>query len=247
MQRFRIVPIVFCVAIMAAAVSPSLKADAWDRKTVITFSGPVEIPGVHLTGWGVLPAGTYVFKIVDSAADRHIVQIFSQDEKTVYATILAIPNYRLKATDKTVMTFRERPAGQPEALRAWFYPGREWGEEFVYPKAKAIELAKVTNVPVLAIPVEVKVEVAKPAEPEIVAVLKEVPVIAVQPTGEVVEIAQVVQSPPPAEIAVAQPAPAPAPLPATLPETASELPLIGLIGIGSLAAAFLYRRFTSAS
>ena len=139
---------------------------------MITFSGPVEIPGVHLTGWGVLPAGTYVFKIVDSASDRHIVQIFSQDEKTVYATILAIPNYRLKATDKTVMTFRERPAGQPEALRAWFYPGREWGEEFVYPKAKAIELAKVTNVPVLAIPVEVKVEVAKPAEPEIVAELK---------------------------------------------------------------------------
>ncbi len=28
-------------------------------------------------------------------------------------TILAIPNYRLKATDKTVMTFSERAAGQP--------------------------------------------------------------------------------------------------------------------------------------
>ncbi len=63
----------------------------------------------------MLPAGTYVFKILDSKSDRHIVQIFSQDELTVYATILAIPNYRLKATDKTVMTFRERPAGEPEA------------------------------------------------------------------------------------------------------------------------------------
>ena len=57
------------------------------------------------------------------------------------STILAIPNFRLKATDKTVMTFRERLAGQPEALRAWFYPGSQWGEEFVYPKAKAMEIA----------------------------------------------------------------------------------------------------------
>src|SRR6476469_4334008 len=150
------------MALLGAALSPSLKADAWDRKTVITFSGPVEIPGVHLTGWGVLPAGTYVFKVVDSASNRHIVQIFSKDELTVYATILAITNYRLKATDKTVITFRERPAGQPEALRAWFYPGRNWGEEFVYPKTKAIEIAKTTHVAVLATTADLTLEVEKP-------------------------------------------------------------------------------------
>ena len=136
---------IFCLALSGTMFVPNAKADESDRKTIVTFSAPVEIPGVHLAGWGVLPAGTYVFKIFDSQSDRHIVQIFSQDETTVYATILAIPNYRLKATDKTVMTFRERPVGQPEALRAWFYPGRNWGEEFVYPKAKAIELAKETN------------------------------------------------------------------------------------------------------
>src|SRR5580765_6465838 len=159
MKFLRAVPTVFCIALLGATFSPSAKADAWNRKTVITFSGPVEIPGVHLTGWGVLLAGTYVFKILDSQSDRHIVQIFSKDELTVYATILAIPNYRLKATDKTVMTFRERPAGQPEALRAWFYPGRNWGEEFVYPKAKAIEIAKATNTPVLFAAVDIPVEV----------------------------------------------------------------------------------------
>src|SRR5512141_1531188 len=150
---------VFCLALLGAVLSPSAKADEWNRKTKITFSGPVEIPGVHLKGWGVLPAGTYVFKIVDSMSDRHIVQIFNATETQVYATILAIPNYRLKATDKTVVTFRERPAGQPEALRAWFYPGRLWGEEFVYPKAKAIELAKVTNTPVLYTTAEIEPEV----------------------------------------------------------------------------------------
>jgi hypothetical protein len=242
MKFLRAVPTVFCLALLSATFSPNAKADDWNRKTKISFSGPVEIPGVHLAGWGVLPAGTYVFKILDSQSDRHIVQIFSQDELTVYATILAIPNYRLRATDKTVMTFRERPAGQPEALRAWFYPGREWGEEFVYPKAVAVELAKVANAPVLAIPTEVKLEVAKPAEPAVVATLKQIPVIAVQPTGEEVEIAQVVQSPPPAEIAVTRPAPE------ALPATASSLPLIGLLGLASLAiAGLMFRRSISAS
>src|SRR6202171_2989842 len=152
----------FCVAAMAAIFLPGARADDWNRKTVMTFSGPVEIPGVHLAGWGVLPAGTYVFKILDSQSDRHIVQIFSKDETTISAQILAIPNYRLKATDKTVITFRESPAGEPEALRAWFYPGRNWGEEFVYPKMKAIEIAKTTNVAVLATTAEVKTEVEKP-------------------------------------------------------------------------------------
>src|ERR1019366_9889326 len=112
---------VFCLALAGVVFSPGAKADEWNNKTVITFSGPVEIPGVHLTGFGTLPAGTYVFKMLDSQSDRHIVQIFSQDKTHVFTTILAIPNYRLKTTDKTTITFSERPAGQPEALRAWFY------------------------------------------------------------------------------------------------------------------------------
>ena len=128
MKLFKAATTVCCMTLTAVALAPSARADDYNEKTVITFSGPVEIPGVHLKGWGVLPAGTYVFKLVNSQSDRHIVQIFSADEKTVYATILAIPNYRLKATGKTVITFRERPAGEPEALRAWFYPGKNWGE-----------------------------------------------------------------------------------------------------------------------
>jgi len=162
MKSFGAATAACCIALIGAIFTPGAKAGDWNRKTVITLSGPVEIPGVHLTGWGVLPAGTYVFKILDSQSDRHIVQIFNKDESAIYATVLAIPNYRLKATDKTVITFSERPAGQPEALRAWFYPGRNWGEEFVYPKAKALELAKTTNTPVLFTAVELPLEVAEP-------------------------------------------------------------------------------------
>jgi len=185
----------------------------------VTFSAPVEVPGV---GAQILPAGTYVFKIFDSLSDRHIVQIFNQAEDHVFTTILAIPNYRLRATSKTVMTFRERAAGQPEAIRAWFYPGRQWGEEFVYPKSRAIELAKVTNEPVLFTPIELE---TAPIED-----LKTAPVQAVKPTGEEVQVTEVVEIPPevatakPVEVAAAQ----------SLPKTASTLPLVGLIGLLSL-------------
>src|SRR5689334_11555455 len=226
--------------LIGALVAPIAQADDWNRKTVITFSGPVEIPGVHLTGWGVLPAGTYVFKILDSQSDRHIVQIFSKDEKTIYATILAIPNYRLKATNKTVVTFRERAAGEPEALRAWFYPGRNWGEEFVYPKEKAMTLAKATNTPVLftatALPVEVD-EPAKVADAPVVLELKRAPIMAIQPTGVEVQLAEVV-TPPPAEATMAAETPSPD---RTLPATASTMPLIGLLGLMALGGAFVVR------
>jgi len=218
--------------------SPSAKADDYDKKTIVTFSGPVEIPPVYITGMRVLPAGTYVFKLVNSSSNRHIVQIFNKDQTKIYATILAIPNYRLVPKDKTVITFNEGVRGQPQPIRAWFYPGANWGEEFVYPKTRAVELAKVTKVPVLALQAEVAVEAAKPEEPQVVVVLQQAPVIAVRPTGEEVEIAQVVQSEPRTTVAAA---PEAALAPAELPATASSLPLIVLCGLLALGGAFSLR------
>jgi hypothetical protein len=239
----RVTTTVLGLALLGAVSAPGVKADEWNRKTTITFSGPVEIPGVHQKGWGILPAGTYVFKILDSDSDRHIVQIFNQDQTQVYATILAIPNFRLKATDKTVMTFRERPAGQPEALRAWFYPGRNWGEEFVYGKAMAIELAKASNETVLYTPAELPVEVVEPiktADEPVVVELKKAPVMAIKPSGEEVELAEVV-TPPPAELAPVAPVAPVVVAAAELPHTASPMGLIALLGLLSLGGALTLR------
>lgn len=239
----RAAPAVLCMAILGAAISPAVKADDHDKLTTVTFSGPVEIPPVYISGMRVLPAGTYVFKLVNSESNRHIVQIFNQDQTKIYATILAIANYRLKPTDKTVITFNEGIRGQPEAIRAWFYPGANWGEEFVYPKTRAVELAKVTKTPVLTVVGDVPLEVTKPDEPRIVEELRQAPVAAVQPTGEVVELAQVVEAAPPAatpDPSVAEAAPVQ--LAAnTLPATSSSTPLIALLGLLALGGAWSVR------
>ena len=229
MKLLKGIGIALCLAVLCLLVVPAARADDWNRKTVVTFSGPVEVPGV---GQHNLPAGTYVFKLLDSQSDRHIVQIFNQDETQVLTTILAIPNYRLKSTSKTVITFRERPAGEPESLRAWFYPGRQWGEEFVYSKSRALEIAKETNEPVLATPDEMA------TAPE---TLKTAPVQAFAPTGEPVELAQVVE-PPPAEPAAAEPVMVAAADP--LPKTASPLPLIALLGLLTIGAGFALSAFS---
>jgi hypothetical protein len=241
MTFLKAAPTVLCAALLGVAFAPNVKADDWNKKTTITFSAPVEIPGVHLKGWGVLPAGTYVFKLLDSKSDRHVVQIFNADETVIYATILAIPNYRLTPTDKTVVTFNEGIEGRPEAIRAWFYPGRNWGEEFVYPKDKAIELAKVANAPVLFTPLELPVEVvAITVDAPVVAQLQVAPVMAAKPTGEVVEVAEVVAPAPVAEMPLVAAAPI-----ETLPDTASSLPLIALCGLLALGGALVIRSLIS--
>jgi hypothetical protein len=210
---------------MLGAILPQAKADEWDQKTVFTFSGPVEIPG------RVLPAGTYVFKLMDSESDRNIVQVFSKNEKQFFGTFLAIPDYRLKPTGKSVITFEERASGAPEAVKAWFYPGDEFGHDFVYPKVKAVALAKANNTPVASMPNELAANVTTPAttmkEPHVMA-MKQAPLKAQKPNQEEVDIAEAF--PLPAAAATAG-------LPKKLPKTASPLPLIGLIGLLSLGTA----------
>lgn len=222
-------PFAFSIGMLCVMFSGAASAQqGWDKRTMVTFRVPVEIPGISAQ---VLPAGTYVFRLMNSPADRHIVQILNKDETHLFANILAIPNWRLRPTDKTVMTFSERKVGEPQAIRAWFYPGDNFGQEFVYPKKMAVELAKVTDVPVLYIPEAVAPNIVAPAPtptaPSVVA-LQEAPVAAVNPAGEDIAVAQVVEPPPVQSAAV-------------LPKTASSMPLVALIGLFCLAAGLWLR------
>jgi hypothetical protein len=235
MNRLKVGAMIFCWALAGLVFTTGVKADGWNKITEMTFSAPFEVPGV---GAQVLPAGTYIFKLLDHKSDRHVVQILNKRQNHVYSTILAIPNYRLHPTDKTVMTFRERAAGQPQAIRAWFYPGNQWGQEFVYPKKRAIELAKLVNEPVLAMPEELAPILAEPmesAQETTVAALQEAPIEAVKPTGEVVAMSEFVE-PPPAELAEPSPVEIAEATPKSLPKTASSMPLLALIGLLSITA-----------
>ena len=212
-----------CLFTLCSSVLPTASADDNNNLTRVTFTAPFEVPGV---GAQVLPAGTYVFKLMDSLTDRHIVQIFNEKQDHIFTTILAIPNYRARATGKTVMTFKERAEGEPQAIRTWFYPGRRMGEEFVYPKEKALALAKVVNEPVLYTPVAVAS----------IDDLKTAPILALKPTGEEIPVAEVVQTVPVEEAAMKEP---------TLPKTGSNLPLLACIGLLSLGAAGVFNKFAA--
>ena len=178
-KRLRSIAIgMMCAATIVVVLSPYATADTWNDKTILTFSSPVEIPGK------VLPAGTYVFKLMDSPSDRNIVQIFNQDESHVYATILAVPDYRLQPAGKTVIDFSERPSNSPEALKAWFYPGANYGQQFVYPHERARQLAKQSHSSVLSMR---ESDMSAPA-------LKKAEVKAVNPAGHEVAKEQAVGS-----------------------------------------------------
>ncbi len=126
MRHIKMLLLMACLGLLYASLVPAVKADEFNEKTIMTFNRPIEIPGT------VLPAGTYVFKLLDPAADQNVVQVLSKDEQKTYAIILAVPDYRLKPSSKAVITFEERAPGAPQAIRAWFYPGSKYGEEFVY-------------------------------------------------------------------------------------------------------------------
>jgi LPXTG-motif cell wall-anchored protein len=204
------------LAVTFAAMPASLVADEFNQATELTFNEPVEVPG-H-----VLAAGTYWFTLLDNGGDRNIVQIQNADKSKVVATILSIADYRLKPIGKTVINFEERPGDQPEAIQAWFYPGDNFGHEFVYPKTRAIALAQQIHQPVLSMP-DQAVNDPAPSSPAMKAVTA---------NGEEIEVSEIVQSEQPEDNVVL----------ASLPQTASSLPLTALLGLLALGASFYFRR-----
>jgi hypothetical protein len=201
-------------------VAPNVQAqddNAYLKRTKVTFSQQVEIPGQFL------PAGTYVMELLSLNPNRNIVRFFNEDRSKLVAQVLALPNLRLKTTGKTVIMFEERPINFPEAMKAWFYPGDNFGQEFVYPKMRAIELAQEAKEPVLAYA----------AEPATVEEMTTVPLVAETPAREEVQVTEVVEIP----VLVAQAQ--------EMPRTASPIPLIALIGMASIGVAFAAKRFAA--
>ena len=216
------------------------QADSWDKKTILTINEPMQVRE------RLLAPGTYVFKLLDSTSERHVVQIFNRDQSKIVDTVLAIPNYRLEPTGDSRFRFWETPPGKAKALRAWFYPGDNFGQEFPYPKRLAsIETASLsmstTPVPAQQQSMEQPAQSSapattdsgylntqKPVEP------REVAANTPPPTAAAEAPAPTAAEPEPAPAPQAQPAADPAPAQQTLPKTASLNSLVGLVGIACL-------------
>src|SRR5215471_8404564 len=116
------------VLLFASLLAATAQADERDRLTYLTFSGPVQLPGVTLS------AGTYTFRLADPDGDRHVVQVLNKQNGKLITTLMTIPDMTLSPPKDAFVMFEERPAGSPQAMKAWFYPGNSIGEEFIYPK-----------------------------------------------------------------------------------------------------------------
>ena len=235
------------VSLLAFLSAANARADEWNKKSVLTFSQPFEVPG------RVLPAGTYTFKLADMMNDRHIVQIFNADGSQLIVTLMTVPDFRLKTTTDNVVRFNEVPRGSPEAIRAWFYPGNSIGQEFVYPRARAEQLAKATKTVVPAIVV---------ADIADVNVLRKAPIVAITPDAQEVPVRAAIETAPVPTVAdnngqQRERAPTVGPTGqsarneqgarTTLPQTASMLPMIVSFGALSIAVGTLLMLFRKSS
>lgn len=143
MGRITSITAACCVAALLTAAP--VAAQQADRLTYVTFSGPVSVPGT------TLPAGTYAFRLADSPADRHIVQIFDRDQTKLFTTLLAVAAERNQAEGEPVITFKETPSDRPPAVRYWYYAGEKAGNEFVYPKNQAMMIARASGEGVMSV------------------------------------------------------------------------------------------------
>jgi hypothetical protein len=247
------------IAVNAGAQGPA------NQDTYFTFSQAVELPKT------TLPAGTYFFQLMDSQSNRHIVKIMDKDRKELFATLMAIPYYSNdRPSDEPEVRFLETPAANgvaaSNAIKIWFYPGNTVGHEFIWPRDKAAKLAKATGQSVLTTKTDEEsselmrvdaagVEASVTAnEQEASAQASASTATAQQPEPAQREQVGALATPPatdttPAPERSADVAPAPAPdrdvdaAPRTdLPATAGVLPLLALIGLGSIAGSRMIRR-----
>ena len=241
---------VLVLPLSAAAQGPA------NQDTFFTFSQPVELPGGK-----TLPAGKYFFQLADSPSNRHIVKVMSEDRKQLHAMLLAIPYYtNERPPDEPQVRFMESSvqgiAGAPgtNAIKIWFYPGNSVGHEFIYPRSQAMRLASRTGEPVLTTKTEEEISAEAVVDSDLTRIDRGGADTAVDMSNRSTTAAETTTAT--AETTEAPPAQSTQtrPMPdrsadvnaetrrSDLPNTAGLLPLLAVIGIGSLVGSRLLRR-----
>jgi hypothetical protein len=132
----------FSALLLVFAAAP-VAADQWNERTVMKFSAPIMVPGA------TLQPGTYIFRLVDPDTSVHTVEIRKEGEAPI-ALVQAVPMKRQEAKGDIVVKFNPTEAGEPPAMKGWFYPGSLYGHEFVYSDDEARKIAARTKTIVLS-------------------------------------------------------------------------------------------------
>lgn len=144
MKRVTSIATAILLAVLAVlATRVAAQETNTQERTFMTFSNTVEMPGV------TLPAGTYVFRLADTPS-RNVVQVLSKDEKDILGQWTFVQAERPKVADDTVVMFKENREGSTPAVQYWYFPGERIGKEFIYPKDQAAKIASRTGQPVLS-------------------------------------------------------------------------------------------------
>ena len=131
--------------LLTMSAMPAAAQSTMDSRTEFTFNRPVELPGT------TLPPGTYIFRFADSTTGKRVMLVQAKDAGNKnYGMFMTISAQRPSPSDDAELRFLETPAGQPAAIKTWWYPRNTIGREFIYPKSQALRLAKATNSTVLA-------------------------------------------------------------------------------------------------
>ena len=150
MTRYSSVAAALAVLLLVSA-SAQLRAQGGtaNKRTFLTFSGPVQVPGTTLS------AGTYVFRLANPNAQT-IWQVLDGRERRVLSTFYDVPSPRRTTSDlnraggKPVVIMGETAQGIPPAIRVLYYPTDLYGTELIYPRAQAQLIANATRQPVPA-------------------------------------------------------------------------------------------------
>lgn len=239
----KVITAVCAAAILTSMSATPVRAQTMDSRTEFTFNQPIELPGV------TLPPGTYIFRLMDALAGRHVMQVTAKDSTNkTHGLFLTISAQRPKPSDNAELRFLETPAGLPAAVKTWWYPGNITGREFIYPKSQARRLAQATNQTVLTTRAESMTDDQ----------MKTADLTYMSPTGQETaltdeQIVAAARNTPPvgtasadtsARAPVQEGTMASAPTRTRLPKTSTPLAGIGLMGLMSLigAAALRFRQ-----
>jgi len=222
MTKITTVAVAACVAATLAGFSTQANAKSFkEKESTLTATERVEVPGA------VLEPGTYVIKVIELQSNRNVVQVTDVDGAKIYTTCIATPHEGATPPPNTTFVFYPNvTASGAKVLRTWFAPNDRFGQDLVYPKDRAEEIARLNKVEVQSYQIG---ETTATTE-----TLVKTPITPIEPEPPTVE-----KIPEPVTTAAVEPAPAPQPVavaenrPKRLPKTASDFPL--LLGVGLLA------------